>query len=153
MAEYDYDVLVIGAGPGGYVAAIRAAQLGFKTAIIERDKLGGVCLNWGCVPSKALLSNAHLVELIQNHGKKFGYNGSGDWDFSAMINRSRAVAGLGGRLRGEQRDGARVVDHLHHDGHRGRRLHGHWFSPRHSARVLQGGGGSDSGGGLPEQAG
>lgn len=89
----DYDIVVIGGGPAGYAAAIRAAQLGKRALCVERDKLGGVCLNWGCIPTKALLSNAHLVELIQNHGKKFGYNGSGDWDFSAMINRSRAVAG------------------------------------------------------------
>ncbi|MFN7429649.1 MAG: FAD-dependent oxidoreductase, partial [bacterium] len=57
-----FDLVVIGGGPGGYVAAIRAAQLGFKTAIVERAKLGGVCLNWGCIPSKALLANAELVE-------------------------------------------------------------------------------------------
>lgn len=89
----DYDIVVIGGGPAGYAGAIRAAQLGKKTLCVERDKLGGVCLNWGCIPTKALLSNAHLVEVIQKHGKKFGYNGSGDWDFGAIINRSRAVAG------------------------------------------------------------
>ena len=89
----DYDIVVIGGGPAGYAGAIRAAQLGKKTLCVERDKLGGVCLNWGCIPTKALLSNAHLVETIQKHGKKFGYNGSGDWDFGAIINRSRAVAG------------------------------------------------------------
>ena len=59
--EAAYDVLVIGAGPGGYVAALRAAQLGFKTAVIEREALGGVCLNWGCIPSKALLKNAEIL--------------------------------------------------------------------------------------------
>ena len=57
----DFDVVVLGAGPGGYVAAIRAAQLGLKTAIIERDSVGGVCLNWGCIPSKSLLRNAEVV--------------------------------------------------------------------------------------------
>ena len=61
----DFDVLVIGAGPGGYVTAIRAAQLGLKTAIVEREALGGVCLNWGCIPSKALLANAELVEKMK----------------------------------------------------------------------------------------
>ena len=64
MAERHFDVVVIGGGPGGYVGAIRAAQLGYKTAIIERDKLGGVCLNWGCIPSKALLANAELFEKL-----------------------------------------------------------------------------------------
>jgi len=89
----DYDIVVIGGGPAGYAGAIRAAQLGKKTLCVERDKLGGVCLNWGCIPTKALLSNAHLVELIQKHGKRFGYNGSGDWDFGKIIDRSRGVAG------------------------------------------------------------
>ena len=65
-SRYDYDVAVIGAGPGGYVAAIRASQLGLRTAIIEREEqLGGVCLNWGCIPSKALLRNAEVVSLIK----------------------------------------------------------------------------------------
>ncbi|MDQ3248615.1 MAG: FAD-dependent oxidoreductase, partial [Chloroflexota bacterium] len=62
MSNYNYDVVVIGSGPGGYVAAIRAAQLGLKTAIIERESLGGVCLNWGCIPKKSLLENAHVLE-------------------------------------------------------------------------------------------
>ena len=60
----EYDVAVIGAGPGGYVAAIRCAQLGFKTAVIEKENLGGVCLNWGCIPSKALLKNAEILSYI-----------------------------------------------------------------------------------------
>ena len=60
---------------------------------MERDKLGGICLNWGCIPTKALLSNAHLVELVTKHGKRFGYRGQGDWDFGQMIGRSRTVAG------------------------------------------------------------
>src|SRR5271166_2489484 len=90
---YDYDIVVIGGGPAGYAGAIRAAQLKKRVLCIERDKLGGICLNWGCIPTKALLSNAHLVELIKNHGKRFGYSGQGDWDFSQMIKRSRSVAG------------------------------------------------------------
>ena len=65
----DYDVVVIGAGPGGYVAAIRAAQLGLSTAIIEDDNVGGVCLNWGCIPSKSLLRNAEVLELVKNAGE------------------------------------------------------------------------------------
>jgi len=89
---YDYDVLVIGGGPAGYAGAIRAAQLGKRALCIERDKLGGICLNWGCIPTKALLTNAHLVELIAHHGKNFGYKGDASWDFGQMIARSRGVA-------------------------------------------------------------
>jgi dihydrolipoamide dehydrogenase len=89
---YDYDVLVIGGGPAGYAGAIRAAQLGKKTLCVERDKLGGICLNWGCIPTKALLTNAHLVELINLHGKNFGWSGQSTWDFAQMIARSRSVA-------------------------------------------------------------
>lgn len=93
MAERHFDVVVIGGGPGGYVAAIRAAQLGYKTAIIERDKLGGVCLNWGCVPSKALLSNAELIEKLHEKeawGLKLTGEVGIDWD--KTIGRSREVA-------------------------------------------------------------
>ena len=90
---YDYDIAVIGGGPAGYAGAIRAAQLGKKTICIEKDKLGGICLNWGCIPTKALLANAHLVELIKNHGNQFGFKGQASWDFSQMIGRSRDVAG------------------------------------------------------------
>jgi dihydrolipoamide dehydrogenase len=89
---YDYDILVIGGGPAGYAGAIRAAQLGKRVLCVERDKLGGICLNWGCIPTKALLTNAHLVELVQNHGKAFGFSGHAAWDFAPMIARSRAVA-------------------------------------------------------------
>ena len=67
-----FDLAVIGSGPGGYVAAIRAAQLGRKVAVIEEDRPGGVCLNWGCIPSKALLTGAALVETLRDHGETFG---------------------------------------------------------------------------------
>ncbi|PWT78557.1 MAG: dihydrolipoyl dehydrogenase [Bacteroidetes bacterium] len=86
-----YDVVVLGSGPGGYVAAIRAAQLGFKTAIIEKESLGGICLNWGCIPTKALLKSAQVFEYIK-HAKDFGINASGEQDFPAVIKRSRGVA-------------------------------------------------------------
>jgi dihydrolipoamide dehydrogenase len=89
---YDFDIIVIGGGPAGYAGAIRAAQLGKRVLCIERDQLGGICLNWGCIPTKALLTNAHLVDLVQNHGKAFGYSGQPTWDFAQMIGRSRSVA-------------------------------------------------------------
>lgn len=86
-----YDVIVIGSGPGGYVAAIRASQLGFKTAIIERESLGGICLNWGCIPTKALLKSAQVAEYI-NHANDYGLEASGKVNFSAVVKRSRGVA-------------------------------------------------------------
>src|SRR5664279_4457919 len=86
-----YDVVVLGSGPGGYVAAIRASQLGFKTAIIEKESLGGICLNWGCIPTKALLKSAQVYEDIK-HAKDFGIEASGKPDFPAVIKRSRGVA-------------------------------------------------------------
>ncbi len=91
---YDYDIVVIGGGPAGYAGAIRAAQLKKRVLCVERDKLGGICLNWGCIPTKALLTNAHLVEFLKHKGKEFGLAGAPpDWDFSTMIGRSREVAG------------------------------------------------------------
>jgi len=86
-----YDVIVLGSGPGGYVAAIRASQLGFKTAIIEKESLGGICLNWGCIPTKALLKSAQVNEYIK-HAKDFGIEASGTPQFDAVIKRSRGVA-------------------------------------------------------------
>src|SRR5712692_10685788 len=76
----DFDVVVVGGGPGGYVAAIRAAQLHLKTALIERDTLGGICLNWGCIPSKALLRNAELLELFRR---------AGDFGFSVEVQQAK----------------------------------------------------------------
>ncbi|MGE0683562.1 MAG: dihydrolipoyl dehydrogenase [Candidatus Binatia bacterium] len=87
-----YDLVVIGAGPGGYVAAIRAAQLGLKTAVVEKDKPGGVCLNWGCIPSKAILTSAELYETIKE-GKHFGVKVQGlSFDYGQVIKRSREIA-------------------------------------------------------------
>ena len=87
-----YDIIVVGSGPGGYVAAIRAAQLGFKTAIVERENLGGICLNWGCIPTKALLKSAQVLEYL-GHAKDYGIEVS-DFkaDFPAVVKRSRGVA-------------------------------------------------------------
>jgi len=87
-----YDVLVLGSGPGGYVTAIRASQLGLKTAVIEREALGGICLNWGCIPTKALLKSANVFEYI-SHAADYGISvGSPEADFSGMVKRSRGVA-------------------------------------------------------------
>ncbi|MBR2647625.1 MAG: dihydrolipoyl dehydrogenase [Sediminibacterium sp.] len=87
-----YDVIVLGSGPGGYPAAIRASQLGFKVAIIEKESLGGVCLNWGCIPTKALLKSAQVYEYMK-HSTNYGINATGvQHDFGAVIKRSRGVA-------------------------------------------------------------
>jgi dihydrolipoamide dehydrogenase len=96
----DYDVVVLGAGPGGYVAAIRASQLGLKTAIIEKKYWGGVCLNVGCIPSKALLRNAELVHIFKHEAKTFGINVEGNvsFDYGEAFRRSRKVAD--GRVKG-----------------------------------------------------
>ncbi len=92
MADTQFDLIVIGAGPGGYVAAIRAAQLGLKTAVIEREHLGGICLNWGCIPTKALLRSAEIYHLIQN-AEEFGLKVEGvSFDASKIVKRSRQVA-------------------------------------------------------------
>jgi dihydrolipoamide dehydrogenase len=92
MAETSFDVIIIGSGPGGYVTAIRAAQLGFKTAIIEREYLGGICLNWGCIPTKALLRSAEIFRYMR-HAKSFGLSAEKvAYDGTAVVKRSRAVA-------------------------------------------------------------
>ncbi len=89
-----YDILIIGGGPGGYVAAIRAAQLGFKTALVEREHLGGICLNWGCIPTKALLRSAEIFHYV-DHAKDYGLtiDGKIGFDPAAIVKRSRAVSG------------------------------------------------------------
>ncbi|MEX2483198.1 MAG: dihydrolipoyl dehydrogenase [Brumimicrobium sp.] len=87
-----YDIIVVGSGPGGYVTAIRASQLGLKTAVVEKESLGGVCLNWGCIPTKALLKSANVFEYL-NHAEDYGIKvKGGEADFGAMIKRSRGVA-------------------------------------------------------------
>src|ERR1700681_393066 len=92
MAETNFDVIIIGSGTGGYVCAIRAAQLGFSTAIVERDYLGGICLNWGCIPTKALLRSAEIFHYLQ-HAKDYGLSaGEVTYDPAAVVKRSRAVA-------------------------------------------------------------
>lgn len=92
MNEGRYDVVIIGAGPGGYVAAIRAAQLGLRVGLVERDKLGGVCLNWGCIPTKALLRNAEVISLL-GEGRTFGFDLEGlQVDYGKAVKRSRRVS-------------------------------------------------------------
>ncbi len=88
----NFDVIVLGSGPGGYVTAIRASQLGLKTAIVEKESLGGVCLNWGCIPTKALLKSAQVFEYLK-HAEEYGLKAEGvDKDFNAVVKRSRSVA-------------------------------------------------------------
>ncbi len=92
MKNKEYDIAIIGGGPGGYVAAIRSAQLGLKTVVVEKDKLGGVCLNWGCIPTKALLKNAEIYNQIK-HSSEFGISYENlQFDFKKIIKRSRDVA-------------------------------------------------------------
>ena len=92
MAAQNFDVIIIGAGPGGYVAAVRASQLGLKVAIVERESLGGICLNWGCIPTKAMLRSAEVFHLMQR-AKEFGLSATGiSYDLDAVVARSRGVA-------------------------------------------------------------
>jgi dihydrolipoamide dehydrogenase len=89
----NYDVIVIGSGPGGYVTAIRASQLGLKVAVVEKENLGGICLNWGCIPTKSLLKSAQAFEYAK-HAADYGVSidGAVKPDFEAMVKRSRGVA-------------------------------------------------------------
>ena len=92
MSQNDFDVVVIGAGPGGYVAAIRSAQLGLKTAIVEKEHMGGICLNWGCIPTKAMLRSAEIFHLMQR-ANEFGLNAEKiSFDLQAVIKRSRGIS-------------------------------------------------------------
>jgi dihydrolipoamide dehydrogenase len=89
----NYEIAVLGGGPGGYVAAIRAGQLGFKTAVIDHQRLGGICLNWGCIPTKSLLKNAEIFDMMKNHSTDFGISVTGlEFDFSKIIKRSRDIS-------------------------------------------------------------
>jgi dihydrolipoamide dehydrogenase len=112
MADVRYDLVVLGAGPGGYVAAIRAAQLGLRVALVEKENLGGICVNWGCIPTKALLRNAEVISLL-GEGKEFGFSLSGfEADFGVAIDRSRKVAerlikGIGALMR---KNGVTVIE-------------------------------------------
>ena len=93
MADKQFDLVVIGGGPGGYVAAIRAAQLGMKAALVEREHLGGICLNWGCIPTKALLRTSEINHLLHNLGD-YGFSaGDVSFDLKRIVKRSRKVAG------------------------------------------------------------
>ena len=88
----NYDINVVGSGPGGYVTAIRSSQLGFKTAVVEKESLGGVCLNWGCIPTKALLKSAQVFEYL-NHAEDYGLSAKNiSHDFTKVGKRSRNVA-------------------------------------------------------------
>src|SRR6516164_8735842 len=92
MADTSFDLIVVGGGPGGYVAAIRAAQLGMKTAVVERENLGGICLNWGCIPTKALLRSSEINHLL-HHLDDFGFAADNiRFDIGKVVKRSRAVA-------------------------------------------------------------
>ena len=93
MADTSFDVVIIGSGPGGYVAAIRAAQLGFKTAIVEKAYLGGICLNWGCIPTKALLRSSEINHLLHTLDANGFAADNIRFDIGKIVNRSRAVAG------------------------------------------------------------
>ena len=107
MAAKSFDLIVIGAGPGGYVAAIRGAQLGLKVAIVERERLGGICLNWGCIPTKALLRSSEVFHLMER-AKDFGLKAENiGYDLDAVVKRSRGVAVLGHRPPDEEEQ-----DHL-----------------------------------------
>ena len=131
MADTNFDVLIIGSGPGGYVTAIRAAQLGFKTAIVERDYLGGICLNWGCIPTKALLRSAEIYHYMQ-HAKDYGlkadnvgYDADGG---GRAFARGVQAAQRRRRLPDEEEQG---VDHLGRGGdRRARQGHGEGLEER-----------------------
>ena len=107
MAAKSFDVVIIGSGPGGYVAAIRAAQLGLSTAVVERENLGGICLNWGCIPTKAMLRSSEVFHLM-HRAKEFGLKADGiDYDLDAVVPESRKVAkqligGVGHLMKKEQ---------------------------------------------------
>ena len=108
-----YDIIVLGSGPGGYVTAIRASQLGFKTAVIEKESLGGVCLNWGCIPTKALLKSAQVFEYLK-HAQDYGLKvNNAEHDFNAVVKRSREVADGAAESDGSMRPGVAPREDTH----------------------------------------
>ena len=131
MAAETYDVIVIGAGPGGYVAAIRAAQLGLKTCVVEREHMGGICLNWGCIPTKALLRSSEVFHLMER-AKDFGLKAENiGYDLDAVVKRSRGVAkqlssGIGHLMKKNKidRSDGRGDDPCQGEGHRYRPIKG-----------------------------
>ena len=91
--QKQYDIAILGGGPGGYVAAIRAGQLGFNTVVIDKDNLGGICLYWGCIPTKSLIKNAEVYDAVKNHGNEFGISAKElSFDFGKIIQRSRGIS-------------------------------------------------------------
>ena len=108
-----YDIIVLGSGPGGYVTAIRASQLGFKTAVIEKENLGGVCLNWGCIPTKALLKSAQVFDYL-NHAEDYGLSlQNPDKNFTKVVERSRSIAdgmSKGVAIFDEEKQNRRIID-------------------------------------------
>ena len=108
MAD-SYDVIVVGGGPGGYVCAIRCAQLGLKTAVVERDRMGGICLNWGCIPTKALLRSSEIWHLMHRLGE-FGFSADNfKFDAAKIVARSRAVS-IGRRQETAASSGSAVLN-------------------------------------------
>ncbi|MCD6286226.1 MAG: FAD-dependent oxidoreductase, partial [Anaerolineae bacterium] len=106
MSQVEYDVVVVGGGPGGYVAAIRASQLALKVGLVERERLGGICLNWGCIPTKALLRSAEIARVVTTGGREYGFKVNNvELDFDAAIKRSRKISnrlvkGVGALMKG-----------------------------------------------------
>ena len=103
MADTSFDLIVVGGGPGGYVAAIRAAQLGMKTAVVEREHLGGICLNWGCIPTKALLRTSEVYHLMQARSTTIGFCGQG-----RLASTSSKSSSARARSRTSSRNGVRA---------------------------------------------
>ena len=154
LSARPYDILIIGAGPGGYVTAIRAAQLGFKTAVVEREHLGGICLNWGCIPTKALLRSAEIFHYAE-HAKDYGLviDGKVGFDAAAVVKRSRGVAGAieqRRRLSAEEEQGRRDLGRG--DDQQSRRGHGRRDEEAGDAAANSGPEGHARRGRLPGQA-
>jgi pyruvate/2-oxoglutarate dehydrogenase complex dihydrolipoamide dehydrogenase (E3) component len=146
MADTNFDVIIIGGGPGGYVTAIRAAQLGFKTCVVEREHLGGICLNWGCIPTKALLRSAEVYHNMHTP-RAYGLKASKAWSFDLkkVVERSRGVSKQLNRASSHLMkknkvtviDGARQTERRRQGrrhGSQGRQRHGHLHRQAHHRR-------------------